>query len=141
MKQNIHMLFRIVTGLMLCILFAGCAAGFEDLIRSEHEGKRKTYPVQEEQAWMLARTVFLWKGALEAEIAEKSTEKTLVWEGVMWALIEPLDKDRTRVTVKKAAIPCNPVSPILTEEEFHTRFAYAVDMLKAGRTLPKELPK
>jgi len=125
--------------IFLSLFLSGCATNFEDLLRAEYEGKVRSYPVNEDQAWMIARTVFLWEGAQEAEIAETRAEKTLSWEGVMWARIEPVDETRTRVTVKKAAIPCSPTSPILTEEEFHARFVQAVNILKAGRLLPKEL--
>jgi hypothetical protein len=127
--------------ILLCLFLTGCATHFEDLLRAEYEGKVKRYPVSEEQARMIARTVFQWAGAQDAEITETRADKTLNWEGVMWARIEPVDDQVTRVTVKKAATPCNPTSPILTEEEFHARFMQAVNLLKAGKPLPKELPK
>jgi hypothetical protein len=127
--------------LFISVFLNGCASNFEDLLRAEYEGKVRSYPVNEEQARMIARTVFIWKGAQEGEIADTRAEKTLSWEGVMWALIEPIDDQKTRVTVRKAATPCNPTSPIVTEEEFHARFSQAVNILKSGRPLPQELPK
>lgn len=126
--------------LLLCLLLNGCATNFEDLLRAEYEGKVRSYAVPKEQAWMIARTVFLWQSAQDGEITETKAEKTLHWEGVMWVRIEPVDETRTRVTAKKAAIPCNPTSPILTEDEFHARFGQAVNILKAGKPLPQELP-
>jgi len=138
-KRNI--IYFSVVPILLSLLLAGCATNFEDLLRGEHEGMMRSFPVNEDQAWMIVRTVFLWEGAQEVEIAETRAEKTLSWEGVMWARIESVDEGRTRVTVKKAAIPCNPVSPILTEEEFYAHFVQAVNILKAGRPLPKALPK
>jgi hypothetical protein len=137
-KGNAHGISLIL--ILLIVFLAGCATNFEDLLRAEYEGKVRSYPVDEEQAWMIVRRVFLWEGARDEEIAETKAEKTLSWEGVMWARIEPVDEARTRVTVKKATIPCSPTSPILTEEEFHARFVQAVNILKTGRSLPKELP-
>ncbi len=60
---------------------------------------------------------------------------------VMGAWIDPVDKDNTKVTVvTKRRIATN-LATTLTEATFHKRFAQAVDIVKAGKTLPSAPPE
>jgi len=48
--------------LLLVILVAGCAT-MSDVVRAKDEGTSKVYPVNADQAWDIAKTVFRWEGA------------------------------------------------------------------------------
>ncbi len=59
---------------------------------------------------------------------------------VMGAWIEPVDTNATRVTVvTKRRVSIN-IATTLRETTFHERFAQAVDIIKAGESLPLEPP-
>jgi hypothetical protein len=60
---------------------------------------------------------------------------------VMGAWIDPIDKESTKVTVlTKRRIATN-LATTLTETTFHKRFTQAVDIVKAGKTLPSAPPQ
>jgi hypothetical protein len=64
----------------------------------------------------------------------------VTWGAVMGAWIDPIDKNNTQVTVvTKRRISVN-VATTLTETTFHKRFAQAVDIIKAGNSLPVTPP-
>ena len=63
------------------------------------------------------------------------------WGAVMGAWIDPVDKDNTRVTVvTKRRIATN-IATTLTETTYHKRFAQAVEIIKAGKSLPATPPE
>lgn len=132
--------------LAVTICFAGCAT-MSDVVKEKNDGTAKVYPVTSEQAWGIATTVFRWEGAdaIEEHKAEgymlTSSGINLVSYGaVMGAWIEPVDQNNTKVTiVTKRRIAVN-VATTLTEATFHNRFAQAVDMVKAGKSLPISAP-
>jgi hypothetical protein len=119
-----------------------------DVVRSKGEGTVNVYPVNEEQAWDIARTVFRWEGTDAIEEHRKegymltSSGMNLISYGtVMGAWVEPVDKDSTKVTVvTKRRIATN-LATTLTEATFHKRFAQAVDIIKAGKPLPMTPPE
>lgn len=135
--------------LFIPLLIIGCAT-MSDVIRARDEGKgtTKIYPVNADQAWEIAKTVFRWEGAdaIEEHRAEgymlTSSGMNLVSYGaVMGAWIEPVDKDNTRVTVvTKRRIATN-IATTLTETTFHRRFAQAVEIIKKGNRLPSKPPE
>ncbi len=135
-------LLVVLGSLAVLIWFAGCAT-MGDVARSKAEGTSKVYPVTAEQAWDISKTVFRWEGAdaIEEHKAEgymltSSGVNLASWGAVMGAWIEPVDKDTTRVTVvTKRRVAIN-VATTLTETTFHDRFAQAVDIIKAGKSLP-----
>jgi len=118
-----------------------------DVIKSKNEGTSVIYPVDAEQAWVIAKTVFRWEGAdaieehkSEGYMLTSSGMNLVSYGAVMGAWIEPIDKENTRVTVvTKRRIATNIVTT-LTETTFHKRFAQAVEIVKKGNRLPLEPP-
>jgi hypothetical protein len=131
----------------LLTLLEGCAT-MSDVVKAKDEGTSKVYPINLEEAWKIAMTVFRWEGsdAIEEHKDEgymlTSSGINLVSNGaVMGAWIEPVDKDNTKVTVvTKRRIATN-LATTLTESTFQKRFAQAVDIVKAGKTLPSVPPQ
>ena len=123
--------------ILLCIaLIAGCATTVEDLIRDQRAGVSHVYHVNEEQAWEIARKVFLMEGIQDWEIEEDRQEHLINYIGVLGVWVVPVDEKSTRITAKKAATPCSPLPDLMDEETFHERFAQAAEVIKAGKTLP-----
>jgi hypothetical protein len=125
-------------------MLVGCAT-MSDVMTAKHEGKgtSREYPVDADQAWEVAKTVFRWEGADAIEehrpqgyMLTSSGMNFASYGTVMGAWIEPLDASNTRVTViTKRRIATN-IATTLTETTFQRRFAQAVEMVKAGKPLP-----
>ncbi len=106
------------------------------------------YPVDKEQAWKIAKTVFRWEGTDAIEEHKDngymltSSGMNLVSAGaLMGAWIKPVDKDHTKVTVvTKRRIATN-IATTLTETTFQEDFAMAVALIKAGKPLPITKPE
>jgi len=144
--------FRTLAVVMLLSLFAslyGCAT-MNDVVRVKEtgsEGTAEVYPVNSDQAWEIAKTVFRWEGSDAIEehrdqhyMLTSSGMNLVSWGAVMGAWIEPVDKSNTRVTVvTKRRITIN-VATTLTEGTFHKRFAQAVAIVKKGQPLPPNTP-
>ena len=119
-----------------------------DVVKSKDEGMVQVYPVNADQAWEIAMTVFRWEGAdaIEQHRSEgymlTSSGMNLVSAGaVMGAWIEPTDPNSTKVTVvTKRRIATN-IATTLTETTFHKRFAQAVEIVKKGERLPLKPPE
>lgn len=128
--------------------FTGCAT-MSDVVRAKYEGKgtTKIYPVNANQAWKIAKTVFRWEGvdAIEEHredgyMLTSSGMNFVSWGAVMGAWIESIDETTTRVTViTKRRIATN-IATTLTETTFHKRFAQAVEIIKEGKSLPVTPP-
>lgn len=132
--------------ILIASMINGCATMI-DVIKSKNEGTSVIYPVDAEQAWVIAKTVFRWEGAdaieehkSEGYMLTSSGMNLVSYGAVMGAWIEPIDKENTRVTVvTKRRIATNIVTT-LTETTFHKRFAQAVEIVKKGNRLPLEPP-
>jgi hypothetical protein len=62
------------------------------------------------------------------------------WGAVMGAWIEPVDKKNTKVTVvTKRRVTMN-IATTLTESTYHRRFAQAVEIVRKGQPLPRNVP-
>ena len=133
----------IILSLSLSILW-GCAT-VNDVMRVKEEGSEgttKVYPVNADQAWKIARTVFRWEGADAIEehrdegyMLTSSGMNLVSWGTVMGAWVNPVDKDNTEVTVvTKRRISIN-IATTLTEGTFHNRFAQAVKIVNSGQPL------
>jgi hypothetical protein len=121
----------------LCLLLtAGCATTIEDLVKDQREGVSRVYDVNEEQAWKIAKKVFLMEGIQDWEIEEDRGEHLINYIGVLGVWIFPVDEESTRIIAKKAATPCNPLPDLMDEETFHERFGQAAEVIKAGKALP-----
>jgi hypothetical protein len=99
----------------------------------------KVYPVNADQAWEIAKTVFRWERteAVEEHRSEgymlTSSEESLIsWGTMIGVWIEPVNNNSTRVTVViKRKNPTEVLTPV-TEAMFHDDFEMAARM-KAGR--------
>ncbi|HSI22926.1 MAG TPA: hypothetical protein VK959_07890 [Methylophilaceae bacterium] len=131
------------------LISSGCST-MQDVVRVKEagtEGTTKNYPVNETQAWEIAKTVFRWEGSDAIEEHKEqgymltSSGMNLVSYGaVMGAWVEPTDKDNTKVTVvTKRRVSMN-IATTLTEGTFHRRFAEAVELIRSGKPLPASAP-
>lgn len=128
---------------------AGCQT-LSDVIREKDQGGGTShiYAIPPEQAWDIAKAVFRWEGsdAIEEHRTEgyllTSSSMNLITAGaVMGAWLEPIGERQTKVTVvTKRRIATN-LATTLTETTFHTRFAQAVELVKAGKPLPRTPPE
>ena len=133
--------------LSIFIWVAGCAT-MGDVARAKDEGTSKVYPVNADQAWDISKAIFRWEGADAIEEHRKdgymltSSGMNMVSYGaVMGAWKDPVDQNNTKVTVvTKRRLAMN-LATTLTEETFHKRFAQAVDIIKAGKSLPITPPQ
>ncbi len=131
----------------LVVMIGGCAT-MGDVAKAKDEGTSKVYPVTADQAWDIARAVFRLEGADAIEEHRKegymltSSGMNLVSYGaVMGAWIDSIDVNNTKVTVvTKRRIATN-LATTLTEATFHKRFGQAVDIVKAGKSLPVSPPQ
>ena len=138
---------RIAALVALLVWVVGCSTT-SDVLKAKSEGISKVYPVNADQAWNIARTVFRWEGADAIEEHRNegymltSSGRNLVSEGaVMGAWVDPVDKNNTKVTVvTKRRLSLN-IATTLTETTFHSRFAQAVAIVKAGKPLPATPPE
>ncbi|MEQ1560240.1 MAG: hypothetical protein ABL933_15060 [Methyloglobulus sp.] len=131
------------------ITLSGCAS-LNDVVRAKEagtEGITKTYPVTQEQAWDIAKTVFRWEGA-DAIEEHKDEGYMLTSSGmnfysygtVMGAWLKPLAKESTEVTVITKRRIKTEMFTTLTEGTFHKRFAQAAGIVKSGSPLPSAAP-
>ena len=130
-------------------LFSGCAT-MNDVVKVKEdgsEGTTKVYPVTTDQAWEISKAVFRWEGSDAIEehkdqgyMLTSSGMNLVSWGAVMGAWIEPVDKKNTKVTVvTKRRVTMN-IATTLTETTYHKRFAQAVDIVKQGKPLPRNVP-
>jgi len=140
---------QILVVLVLVVWVTGCAT-MSDVVRSKEEGKgtSKVYPIDADQAWEIAKTVFRWEGtdAIEEHRTEgymlTSSGMNLITSGaIMGAWVEPVDKNSTRVTVVTKRRVATNIATTLTEATFHNRFAQAVEIVKKGERLPLRPPE
>lgn len=145
MRKRRLVIFGIILGFVA--LIGGCAT-MGDVARAKDEGTSKIYPVTADQAWDIAKAVFRWEGAdaieehrKEGYMLTSSGINLASYGAVMGAWIDTIDKNNTKVTaVTKRRIAVN-IATTLTESTFHKRFAQAVDILKAGKSLPAAPPE
>ncbi len=133
---------KLIGFLLIGICLTGCAST-RDVVRSKERGKgtSKIYSVSTEQAWEIAKTVFRWEEAEDVEehraegyMLASSGDSPTSWGTVMGVWIEPVQKDKTKVTVViKRKNPAE-ILPPLTEAIFHDDFETAA-RIKAGRSL------
>jgi len=138
--------WQILVLLLVMAWISGCAT-MGDVAVSKDSGTSAIYPVTDDQAWDIAKAVFRWEGADAIEEHRKdgymltsSGTNMVSWGAVMGAWIDPLAQNRTKVTiVTKRRLSMN-IATTLTESTFHKRFTQAVDIVKAGQSLPVKAP-
>ena len=139
-----------VCALVIALLgLAGCQT-LGDVIHEKAQGGGtvQVYPVDTDQAWKIALTVFRWEGsdAIEEHRDQgymlTSSGMNLITAGaVMGAWVEPVGQGQTKVTVVTKRRIATKLATTLTETTFHTRFAQAVALVKAGQPLPPTPPQ
>lgn len=142
------LLFGLIGSMVM--IFTGCATPHNVVPVKEEgsEGISKVYPVGVDQAWEIGKVVFGWEGrhAIEEHrdhgyMLSSSGMGLVAWGTVMGAWFEPVDEERTKVTVIiKRRVTVNPAATTLKEESFHRRFAQAVEIVKKGQPLPLKAP-
>ncbi len=140
-RQNLWLMVFVVA------LAAGCAS-VETALRSKDSGTVAVYQVTEAQAWKIAHKVFRWEGsdAIEEDrdnhvMITSSGTDALSWGTVMACWIEPVDSTNTKITVVTKRRYQLGLFTTVTESAFHSRFAQAVEIVKAGKPLPLTKPK
>jgi hypothetical protein len=141
----------IITGLLVAVaaISAGCST-MQDVVRVKEagtEGSTQNFPVNKDQAWEIAMTVFRWEGSDAIEehkdknyMLTSSGMNLVSYGAVMGAWVEPIDANNTKVTVvTKRRVSMN-IATTLTETTFLRRFGQAVDIVKSGKSLPADAP-
>lgn len=149
MKEKGFRVFALIIFLSLVSMLGGCAT-MNDVVRVKEdgtEGTTKVYPVNADQAWEISKTVFRWEGSDAIEehrdqgyMLTSSGMNLVSWGAVMGAWIKPVDKENTKVTVvTKRRVTMN-IATTLTESTYHRRFAQAVEIVRKGQPLPRNIP-
>jgi hypothetical protein len=142
--NSIRVVVLSVISCSLCII--GCAT-MDDVLNSKEEGTVKVYPVGTDKAWELAVKALRWEGAetIEEHRADGYMLTTIganfvSMGSVVGVWVEPARKAKSKVTaVTKRKMRTN-VATGLTETTFHERFQQALDIVKAGKPLPRQAP-
>jgi hypothetical protein len=142
---------HIVTGgaLVCAVLWLASCQTLSDVLREKAQGggTAQVYPVETDQAWTIAQTVFRWEGsdAIEEHRDQgsmlTSSGMNVVSVGVvMGAWVEPAGRGQTQVIVVTKHRMVTNVATTLTETTFQKRCAQAVTLVKAGQPLPRMPP-
>jgi hypothetical protein len=136
------------TLVMAVLGLAGCAT-LNDVVQEKNQGGGtvQVYPVDTDQAWKIAMTVFRWEGS-DAIEEHRDQGYMLTSSGmnffsagaVMGAWVEPAGRGQTKVTVVTKRRMATNLATTLTETTFHKRFGQAVTLVKAGQPLPARPP-
>jgi hypothetical protein len=134
---------------VLCALVAMGCQGMADVFVEKEKGggDSRQYAITEDQAWVISRHVLRWEGAEAVEERRDEGYMTctfginLVSYGSLAGVwIEKSGEEAAKVTVVCKRRMATDFATVMTEGTFHRWFAKAVDMLKAGKTLPKTRP-
>lgn len=138
---------KVIGFLLIGICLAGCATT-GDVVKSKERGKgtSKVYSVNLEQAWEIAKTVFRWEETEPVEehrsegyMLATSGDSLTSWGAVMGVWIEPVDKDKTKITVVVKRKNPAEISIPITEATFHDDFGMAA-RIRAGRSFAPASP-
>ena len=134
---------------MAVLGLAGCAT-LNDVVQEKNQGGGtvQVYPVDTDQAWKIAMTVFRWEGSDAIEehrdqeyMLTSSGRNVLSAGAVMGAWVEPAGRGQTQVTVVTKRRVATNLATTLTETTFQKRFAQAVALVTAGQPLPLTPPE
>lgn len=132
---------------VVALFVAGCAST-QDALKAKKSGTAKVYPVNEAQAWEIAKKVFRWEGtdAIEEDRENRvmitSTGMDAVTPGTVIACwIDPEGPSQTRVTIVTKRRYQLSVFTSLTESTFHLRFQQGVEIVQSGKPLPLARPE
>lgn len=134
--------------LSIVLFMGGCASMGEltdEVIKAKNSGKEgftRVYPVTENQAWDLTRTVFRREKADEIEANEREQYviaatgmKMVVFGSVMGVWFQPVDSEHTLFTVLTRR-RAGENFPRLTATRFYEKLDEAVNTLQTGKTPP-----
>lgn len=133
--------------LMALVATTGCATT-ATVATAKDEGMSRVYRISSRQAWKIAKTVFRWEGSNPVEehrtkgiLVVRNGEKWVPWGSLQAAWVERAGRRHTRVTVVSRGNIGIDVGTTSSEVRFHERFAQAVKIVRAGKSLPAEPPK
>jgi hypothetical protein len=138
---------KMIGFLLIGICLTGCATT-RGVVQSKERGKgtSKVYPVNTDEAWEIVKTVFRWEETEDVEdhraegyMLARSGDSLTSWGTVMGVWIEPVRKDKTKVTVVVKRKNPGEILPPLTEASFHDDFEMAARM-RAGRSFSPVQP-
>lgn len=138
---------KTIGSLLIGICLTGCAT-MRDVVRSKERGRgvSKLYPVNADQAWEIAKTVFRWEETEDVEehraegyMLASSGESLISWGTVIGVWVEPVNRDSTRVTVVIKRKNPTEVLTSFTEATFHEDFEMAA-RIRAGRSFTPTPP-
>ncbi len=128
----------------VCLI--GCAS-MSDVVASKEEGTARNYSVKSDRAWDIAMTVLRWEGAetIEEHRTEgymlTTTSANMVTSGTLIGVwVDKVNTSTSKVTVVTKRKMSTNIATGLTESTFHDRFAQAVKIVKAGKSLPTVPP-
>jgi len=129
------------------LIITGACATMTDVLKDKEDGTVAVYKIDSETAWDIAKTVLRWENCETIEENKLSNYmlttvgRNLVSEGSLVGVwVEPVNDDETKITVvTKRKVQTN-LATGLTESTFQESFGKAVEMVKAGKTLPIEKP-
>jgi len=141
-------LVAVISGVVFALALSGCAT-MSDVIADKEagEGTTMTYSVATDKGWEIAAKVLRWEGAETIE-EHKDEHYMLTTIGanlisagsVVGVWVESGGKGKSKVTVVTKRKMATNIATGLTETTFHDRFQQAVDIVKAGKALPREAP-
>lgn len=135
-----------LAALFILLLTVGACTTLADVMKAkaDGEGTSQIYPVDKDQAFEIAMTVFHWEGSDAIEehrsqgymLTTTSYGYSMSAGTNMGAWIESQEPGQTKVTVITMRRYQLDLITGLTETTFHRRFGQAVEIIKAGKPLP-----
>lgn len=135
--------------LLVALVWATGCVTRANVVLAKDDGTSQIYHINRIRAWKIAKTVFHWEGdeALEEHrsqgilVVRSGGGKWTPWGGLKAAWVERVDRIHTKVTVVSKSYLGVDVGMSSSEAKFHERFAQAVQITRAGRSLPSEPPQ
>jgi len=136
----------IILVLMSSFIF-GCGATMNEVIQSKNDGTAKSYPIDKETAWQISKSVLRWAGAGIFEehkddnylLTQINVKGQFMFPIFAAAWVEPLDKQRTNVTVVIMGTARHATRA--RETQFHDDFKGCIDIINSGSTIPLIRPE
>lgn len=127
---------------ILALLLGGCVTS-KNVARAKESGVAGTarvYAVTPDEAWDIARTVLVEWGAQELKedraagyLAATSSGERAFWGVILGAWVESVTSANTRViALSEKRLPVT-FGPVLTEAQFHERFAAVLAARRAAK--------
>lgn len=146
-KQTIHKQM-VLAALFFLLLYVGACTTLADVMKAKEEdrGISQIYPVDKDQAFEIAITVFHWEGsdAVEAHQSQGYMLTTYPFIPMLtgggnagvWIVPQGTDQEVRVTVVTLERYPGSDMWMGRTETRFHRRFGQAVEIIKEGKNLP-----